>query len=43
MTVRFRAALALARFAAGVPSPELRYGTRQTVIATNALRRAARK
>jgi hypothetical protein len=38
-----RLALFIARFAAKAQSPELRFGDRTTVIATNALRREARK
>ncbi len=41
--MRLKLALALARFAAKGRNPELMFGTRQTVIATNALRKAARQ
>ena len=41
--MKLRIALALARFAAKGRNPELMFGTRQTVIMTNALRRAARQ
>lgn len=40
--MRLKIALFLARVAIKAESPELKYGNRSTVMATNALRRAAR-
>lgn len=40
--MRLKIALALARFAVKATSPELKFGNRSTVIATNMLRKAAR-
>lgn len=41
--MRLKLALAIARFAAKGRNPELMFGNRSTVIATNMLRKAARQ